>query len=53
MQRCYYRPNGRTLRSESPLRGITLMGVATLVAEIDDLSRFENTKQLMGRFGLV
>jgi transposase len=35
------------------LRGISLIGAVTIMAEIGDLRRFENPRQLMGYLGLV
>lgn len=35
------------------LRGIGLIGAVTIMAEIGDLGRFENPRQLMGYLGLV
>jgi transposase len=35
------------------LRGISLIGAATIMAEIGDLRRFENPRQFMGYLGLV
>jgi transposase len=35
------------------LRGIGLIGAVTIMAEIGDLRRFENPRQLMGYLGLV
>jgi len=35
------------------LRGVQLITAATIIAEIGDISRFENPRQLMGYLGLV
>jgi len=41
------------VRGLQALRGIKLVSAATLVAEIGDLTRFDNPKQLMAYVGLV
>lgn len=41
------------VRNLQALRGIQLVSAATLVAEIGDLTRFDNPKQLMAYVGLV
>ena len=35
------------------MRGIDLVGAVTMLAEIGDLSRFQNPRELMGYLGLV
>jgi transposase len=35
------------------MRGMALVNAATLIAELSDLSRFANPRQLMGYLGLV
>ena len=35
------------------MRGISLLAVATLVAEVGDFTRFANPRQLMAYLGLV
>lgn len=44
---------GVLVRNLQALRGIRLIVAATLVAEVGDLTRFENPKQLMAYVGLV
>src|SRR3546814_8562151 len=41
------------VRNLQALRGIRLVSAATLVAEVGDLTRFDNPKQLMAYVGLV
>jgi transposase len=41
------------IRSLQALRGVSLLVAATVVAEIGDLSRFQNPRQLMAYLGLV
>ena len=41
------------VRNLQVLRGIRLVSAATLVAEVGDLTRFDNPKQLMAYVGLV
>lgn len=41
------------VRSLQALRGVRLIVAATLVAEVGDLTRFQNPKQLMAYLGLV
>ena len=41
------------VRNLQALRGIQLVSAATLVAEVGDLTRFDNPKQLMAYVGLV
>ena len=41
------------MRGLQALRGIKLVSAATLVAEVGDLTRFDNPKQLMAYVGLV
>src|SRR3546814_16220759 len=41
------------VRNLQALRGIRLVSAATLVAEVGDLTRFDNHKQLMAYVGLV
>jgi transposase len=41
------------VRALMSLRGIALLNAATLVAELDDLNRFEHPSRLMGYLGLV
>jgi hypothetical protein len=41
------------VRQAAVLRGIRLVSAATLVAEVGDLTRFDNPKQLMAYVGLV
>ena len=40
------------VRGLQALRGIKLVSAATLVAEVGDLTRFDNPKQLMAYVGL-
>ena len=44
---------GEAARALTALRGIKLTAAITLLAELDDISRFENPCQLMGYVGLV
>jgi transposase len=41
------------VRALQALRGMALVGAATLVAELGDITRFDNPKQLMAYLGLV
>jgi transposase len=41
------------VRALQALRGLALVGAATLVAELGDISRFTNPRQLMAYLGLV
>lgn len=41
------------VRAYQALRGVSLIVAATMVAEIGDMSRFKNPKELMGYLGLV
>jgi len=44
---------GEAAKALTALRGIKLTAAITLLAELDDISRFENPCQLMGYVGLV
>ena len=44
---------GEAARALTALRGIKLTAAITLLAELDDISRFENPCQLMGYVGIV
>ena len=44
---------GPTVKALQALRGVSLLTAVTTVAEIGDLSRFQNPKQLMAFLGLV
>jgi len=41
------------VRALQALRGLALVGAATVVAELGDITRFENPRQLMAYLGLV
>ena len=41
------------VRALQALRGVALVGAATLVAELGDITRFDNPRQLMAYLGLV
>ena len=41
------------VRALQALRGMALVGAATLVAELGDITRFDNPRQLMAYLGLV
>lgn len=41
------------VRAIQALRGISLISAVTIMAELGDLARFENPRQLMGFLGLV
>ncbi len=44
---------GEAARALTALRGVKLTAAITLLAELDDISRFENPCQLMSYIGLV
>jgi transposase len=44
---------GEAARAMTALRGIQLTAAITLLAELDDIRRFENPSQRMGYVGLV
>jgi len=44
---------GPAAQAAMALRGVDRTAAVTLLAELDDLSRFENPRQLMGYVGLV